>query len=129
MRHQLYDVSDDDSFWSMSTYHCDITKEMDKYNMRCAGQNDWMAELNHTYIMDPEKHEEPGDNRDLYAAPFRVPGATRGYILLEKLSDYMEYKILEFHFYEDTSFASAIGCYNPDIVDAMKQFIGDMIVY
>ena len=55
MRHQLYDVSDDDSFWSMSTYHCDITKEMDKYNMRCADQNDWIAELNQTYIMDPEK--------------------------------------------------------------------------
>lgn len=129
MQHRLYDVNDDVSFWSMSTYLCDITKEMDKYNIRCAGQNDWIAELNQTYIMDPEKHEELGDNRDLYAAAFRVPGATRGYILLEKLSVCGEYKILEFHFHEDTSFASAIGCYNPDIVDAMKRFIGDTIVY
>lgn len=60
-----------------------------------------------------------------YQVAFRVPGATRGGIRLEKINDNL-YKILEIHFNEDSSFGD-IGCYDKSILQDIERFVGSTL--
>ncbi len=64
---------------------------------------------------DLEDSEEGGQ-----FVAFRVPGATRGALIVESG------KIIDIKFNEDTCFdyRNGVGCYNKKIVDATKKFIG-----
>lgn len=56
---------------------------------------------------------------------FRLPGATRGSIGVQKIDD-NQYKITDIHFIEDTCFGD-FGCYQKQVVKKSKKFIGDIL--
>lgn len=56
---------------------------------------------------------------------FRVPGATRGSFILERL-DHNRFKIKEFHFNEDVCFGE-FRCYKEELRKDINQFIGSIL--
>lgn len=108
----------------MIEYTCEITNEMNEYNQ-------WPLEYGGgAYFLDPEP--AGGKYNPLeYFVPFRVPGATRGHILVCKTFQEQNnsiYEIEEFHFYEDTSFGK-IGCFDRDVVAAMDKYLGKGLLF
>lgn len=113
----------------LNEYVNEVTKFMDTHNTLMKnskyGEDSTYKFMNTTYLMDPELFN------DATVITFRVPGATRGCIVVDKVDvdGTVGYKIKEFRFIETTCFSAAIGCFERDIIEAVKKFIGDVIVF
>lgn len=122
-----------DNKYTSGEYYCDFTRECDKFNFMLNNREDrpWFR----TYLYEVEAELRCGlvytdpilgreEVRDGIYIPFRVPGATRGHIKLDK-----DHIITEIKFYEDTSFGGSIPeCYDRKVVEATKKYIGAKIV-
>lgn len=96
---------------------CSMTEYFDKY-IPNRKQYSWYK----TYLYnDIGIFSDKGLNR----IAFRVPGATRGCIDLERI-DKNHFKIIDIHFNEDCCFGN-IGCYKKSILKASRQFIGKIL--
>ena len=113
-----------------------ITITMDEYNLYMRKEKTKSVDnIWSTYLYDVKGELEDGleyfdhllqknVTRDRILIPFRIPGATRGHIALDK-----DHIVTEIKFYEDTSFGASIDAvYDRGVVDAVKEFIGDKIV-
>lgn len=85
-------------------YYNEITDYLDKYLLKV--DNCWRGYRNYIY-------EEPINNSWL----IRVPGATRGNIIVDDNNI-----ILEINLYEDSF------CYNREVLNNLDQFIGSKLV-
>lgn len=95
---------------------CELTEYMDEYIPK-ASKYTWYK----TYLYnDILLFSEPND---YYQIAFRVPGATRGGIILDRV-DNNKFKIRDIHFNTDVAFISGIGCYKDELKEDIKQFIG-----
>lgn len=124
---RIYDsiISYTSSSEGMTEYQNEVTRTMDQFNkyfkMMKEHGRDW-ADINRTYLMYPEKYG------DKYVALFRVPGATRGNIVMKEVSPRI-WEILEFKFIDSTCFSAGLGCYESNVVAAVHQFIGAKIQF
>lgn len=95
---------------------CTLTKFMDLYLLREIKKCD----IFRTYLYNDLNQFE--DNSLTIA--FRVPGATRGHIELERVNN-QQFRIKEFIFYD--SCEGEFACYDPSIRLHVKDFIGDIL--
>lgn len=117
-------------------YYNELTKTIDKYNIYMKREKSTSVDnIWSTYLYDVKGELEDGleyfdhllgdkVTREKILIPFRVPGATRGHIELDK-----DHVVTGIKFYEDTSFGAAIDpVYERGVIKAVEQFIGDKIV-
>lgn len=117
-------------------YYNAITITIDEYNIYMKREKTRSVDnIWSTYLYDVKGELEDGleyydhllqkkVNREKILIPFRVPGATRGHIELDK-----DHIVTGIKFYEDTSFGGAIDpVYKRDVVKAVEKFIGYKIV-
>lgn len=62
---------------------------------------------------------------NLLQIAFRYPGATRGDIILERLSSH-RFKIVGFHFYTDVCF-NRFAIYKPELANDLDKYIGKIL--
>lgn len=110
-------------------YVNDVTKFMDTFSLMLENEkynkDSTYRFMCATYLLDPDK------NGNETIIMFRVPGATRGNIVVEPvdIEGKTGYKIKEFRFIESTCFSKNLRCYKKDITEAVKKFIGDVIMF
>lgn len=96
---------------------CPMTEYFDKY-IPYRKRYSWYK----TYLYnDIGVFSDKGLNR----IAFRVPGATRGCIDLERINN-NQFLIINIHFNEDCCFGN-IGCYKRSILKASQKFIGKIL--
>lgn len=100
----------------MKDVHNKLTEELDKYLIKEILKSPYMN-LHRTYLYGPdiERYFKGKDNRIV----FRVPGATRGQIVLDN-----EDTIIRIDFIEDTCFNKTYGCYTRNVIKVRDKFIG-----
>ena len=109
-----YKWSKDDVFGDLT---CELTEYFDKF-IPNRKQHSWYK----TYLYNDI---DIFSDRPLYRIAFRVPGATRGSIELERVN-LNQFIIMDIHFHEDTCFGN-IGCYDKAIIKASQKYIGKML--
>ena len=91
--------------------YCEITDLLDEYLITSCKKHSWLR----SYLCDYDN--------DTFC--IRVPGATRGYIKLEKNV------IKEINLYDDTAFSKKLGCYDEkrksELINRLNSFIGSTI--
>jgi hypothetical protein len=92
-----------------SAFYNDMTKEFDNYLL--------YKGTFETYIMEPEEFT---DGR---SCALRVPGATRGAVVVDENN-----VITEIVLYEDTCFGK-VACYDRSILDILPSYIGAKLVF
>ena len=105
----------------LDEYVGDLTEEMNKFlniDPEVAEDKEFCETLYRTYIL-----REKEDKEETHVV-FRVPGATRGCITY----DTSTHVIKDIYFSPKTCF-EMIKCYKPEVVEHMKQFIGDTIEF
>lgn len=127
------------SKWDENEFYCEFTDVCDEYNLMSPYLKDrpWLR----TYLYDVADELEKGMKyfdvvfnreveRDFIYIAFRVPGATRGSIKIDK-----DHIIQDILFYPDTCFGYSTTneraidpVYKPQVVEATKKFIGMKIV-
>lgn len=93
---------------------CELTEFMDTFLIDRLKDHMWMK----TYLW-----ESIDDGKRI---AFRVPGATRGCLDLEKKSENI-YRIINIHFYNDTCFGKnphTLECYKTEVVEGVEKYIG-----
>lgn len=111
-------------------YHCEFTEECDKHRLL-------KGDIFKTYLYDipfyvytegfdyidhlTEEHVV----RDTLCIPFRIPGATRGHLRIDK-----DHKIVEIKFYDETCFGTGAlePVYKRSVIKSTEKFIGATIV-
>lgn len=110
-------------------YRNDFTRFLDEYRKdTIMKQEDWFRNCMSTYLWYPDIEDDfkfyDGVKGKIIA--FRLPGATRGHILVDK-----DYVIKEIVFYKDTCFGhkiNEINCYKEEVVEAAnKEYIGKVL--
>lgn len=94
---------------------CGITRFMDTYLL-------YKSDLFYTYLYNDLTIFS---NKDELQIAFRVPGATRGGIVLERL-DQNRFKIKQVRFNEDVCFGE-FKCYNETLREDIKCFIDKVL--
>lgn len=89
---------------------CELTAFMDEYLLHKG------SFIKKTYIYNDLNKSDDGT----YRVAFRVPGATRGGIRLERI-DRNKFKIIDFHFYDD------VMCYREEIKEDVNKYIGEIL--
>lgn len=107
-------------------YRNDFTRFLDEYRKdTIMKQEDWFKDCMSTYLWYPDIESEKYENGVKHIA-FRLPGATRGHITVDK-----DYKILDIVFYKETCFGhkvNEVNCYKEEVVeDANKEYIGKVL--
>lgn len=100
----------------MTEFYNSQTKLLDKYLHRKIRESVY-ADWNRTYLWLPEV-EKAVTERQGGTIAFRVPGATRGHITVDK-----DLVITDIEFYESTCFGR-IGCYRHRVREAGQKLIG-----
>lgn len=98
---------------------CELTEFFDKYftsDIKKANVALWK-----TYLYNDLNKNEDGT----YRISFRVPGATRGGLILKRIN-YNEFQILKIHFIEDTCFGQ-FQCYDKKLKKDSNQFINKIL--
>lgn len=100
-------------------YTCEITEFIDKYILE-KWKDDYINWGSKTYLWGLE------ENESFKGTAFRWPGATRGYIALDK-----DDIITDIVFYPDTSFGTArlSQLYDRKVEEDVKVFIGKKLVF
>ena len=103
---------------------CEVTEFLDKY-IKFEKRNAWFKTYlyNDLSIYADTVCANDTAHQVLYMIPFRVPGATRGGILLSKLND-TQYRIETIEFIGETCCSEQFGCYNDSLVYDAKQLNG-----
>lgn len=102
---------------SDSDFVCEMTKAMDEHLLTLVSRD-----LFYTYLYnDLCIFASP----DLYQIAFRVPGATRGSILVKRLSEH-KFKIMGVRFYEDVCFGE-FACYKDSVKNVVDKYIGSTL--
>lgn len=94
---------------------CSMTKFMDKYLLS-------KIKLFYTYLYN-DLAIFSNDNE--FQIAFRVPGATRGGIVLERIDQY-KFKIVQFRFNEDVCFGQ-FKCYKEELKEDINYYIGKVL--
>lgn len=94
---------------------CSLTKFMDKYLL-------YKTNLFYTYIYNDLTIFS---NKNELQIAFRVPGATRGGIVLERLN-HNQFKIKQFRFNEDVCFGE-FKCYDERLRTDIQKFVGSIL--
>ena len=97
---------------------CDITRFMDNYL-----KNKRLLSYCKTYL-----YNDLGifSTNNLTRIAFRYPGATRGSILLKRLST-KQFEIMGFQFNTDTCFSEQLGCYKLQLQQDIDEWIGKVL--
>lgn len=103
-------------------YRNDFTEFLDKYRVdNIMKQEDWFKQCMSTYLWYQDIIDDDWDENNQKHIAFRLPGATRGHITVDK-----NYKILDILFYKETCFGhkvNEVNCYKEDVViEATKKF-------
>jgi hypothetical protein len=111
---------------------CDLTEFMDKY-INVEFKTDWSRCWYKTYLYndlsvytDTICANDPDTHHLTYIIPFRVPGATRGGVILTKLNQ-TQYKIETIEYITETCFSEKFGCYSDQLVLDAKCFNGKIL--
>lgn len=91
-------------------WHTNLTEELDKYLLV-------KYPFNKTYLWGYEEGVEIDNN----IISFRVPGATRGHIVVTE-----DFIIKEIVIYKD-AYDSVWACYKPEVVEIIPKYIGTKI--
>lgn len=94
---------------------CSLTRFMDKYLLS-------NTNLFYTYIYNDLAIFS---NKDELQIAFRVPGATRGSIVLKRLNQY-QFRIKTFRFNESVCFGE-FKCYDDKLKEDIKEFEGSIL--
>lgn len=94
---------------------CSLTRFMDKYLLS-------NSELFKTYLYNDLA---VFSSENLLQIAFRVPGATRGGIVLQRLNHY-QFKIKSINFNEDVCFGE-FQCYDTKLREDIKDYIGKIL--
>lgn len=108
---------------------CELTEFFDTYIHKNQRSYTWYK----TYLYndlsvytDTVSIHEPQQHQKTYMIPFRVPGATRGGLLLTKVAEH-QYKIESIDFITETSFSEKFGCYDDALLLDSKRYIGRVL--
>lgn len=96
---------------------CSLTKFMDSYLIRSSVYSGYR-----TYIYNDL---DIFSTNDLLQIAFRVPGATRGSILLKRLND-NQFEIIGFHFNRDVCF-DEFACYDIRLEKDIQDYVGKVL--
>ena len=102
----------------MNNYYNSFTKELDRYNLIYEEfKNKDYAECWRTYLWE-HGAKNAGQVKEIVIA-FRVPGATRGHIRVDK-----DFVIKKIEFYESTCFSKGLACYKETVREVIPKFLG-----
>lgn len=110
----------------------DITKFLDRYNILLPHIDSQYYEMMETYIdIDKIDVRQAIEDGGFSFLSFRIPGATRGSIKLEKVhvhKEFTKYKIVSIDFIESTCFET-LKAYRRGVVEASNtEFCGKEII-
>lgn len=97
---------------------CELTEFFDKYILDKNKNYSWYK----TYLYNDIS---VFSNNGYLQIAFRVPGATRGGIQLERI-DMNKFKIIDIHFNQDVCFGE-FACYKKQLKEDSKQYIGRIL--
>lgn len=102
-------------------YRNNFTKFIDKYRInKIMELEDWYRDMMSTYLCYSDIENNDYENGVKHIA-FRLPGATRGHIVVDK-----DYIIKDIVFYKETCFGykiNELNAYRPEVVaDTTKKF-------
>lgn len=112
---------------------CDLTTFMDSY-LNIELTKDWSKSWYKTYLYNDlslgGKELNIGGNYsslggNIYRLTLRVPGSTRGGLILSRL-DYNRFEILDIVLIEETCFGK-FGCYDTELKNTIKNYIGKIL--
>lgn len=96
---------------------CELTKFFDKYKLDNYSKSYWI-----TYLWNDLCDT---DKSNLYNIAFRLPGATRGHLVVERI-DLNRFKIVDIFFIEEECFGK-FACYKSELKNDCKKFIGEVL--